>query len=84
MMIRLFFLVASIPLLSAWGEREPDWPYTGPTPDAPIAVPAARYEPIVSGTKSYRPVEPLPWGDINRRVAPGKSSSDAPEMHQGH
>jgi hypothetical protein len=40
-------------------------------PDDPAArVPDARYEPITSGTKSYRPVEPLPWPDVNRRVAP--------------
>lgn len=40
-------------------------------PDDPGApVPANRYAPIFSGTKSYRPVQPLPWGDVNRRVAP--------------
>jgi hypothetical protein len=37
-------------------------------PTAP--VPASGYRSITSGTKSYRPVEPLPWGDVNRRVAP--------------
>jgi hypothetical protein len=37
-------------------------------PQAPS--PAAPYRSILSGTKSYRPVEPLPWGDVNRRVAP--------------
>src|SRR5262245_428876 len=39
------------------------------SPDDPGAgVPADRYRPVFSGTKSYRPVEPLPWGDANRRV----------------
>ena len=42
------------------------------------SVPPARYSPIVSGTKSYRPVEPLPWGDVNRRVMPPGAS--APEQ----
>jgi hypothetical protein len=37
-------------------------------PTAP--VPANRYSSIMSGTKSYRPVEPLPWGDVIRRVIP--------------
>lgn len=40
-------------------------------PDDPEApVPPAQYRSVISGTKSYRPVEPLPWGDVNRRVAP--------------
>lgn len=37
-------------------------------PDA--GVPPARYSPVISGTKTFRPVEPLPWGDVNRRVMP--------------
>ena len=37
-------------------------------PDAP--TPPARYSPVLSGAQSYRPVEPLPWGDVNRRVTP--------------
>jgi hypothetical protein len=52
-------------------------------PDDPGArVPANRYAPIMSGTRSYRPVEPLPWGDVNRRVAPKEqkpSSGSAPK-----
>jgi hypothetical protein len=38
--------------------------------DPAAAVPPVRYESITAGTKSYRPVEPLPWPDVNRRVAP--------------
>lgn len=49
-------------------------------PDA--GVPPARYSPIISGTKSYRPVEPLPWGDVNRRVMP-KDAQPSPEPGQG-
>jgi len=52
-------------------------------PDEPVPVPDARYAPVDAGTKSYRPVEPLPWGGVNQRVAPGKSPSDIPEKHEG-
>jgi hypothetical protein len=41
------------------------------SPDDPSAsTPPTRYGPVTSGSKSYRPVEPLPWGDVNRRVTP--------------
>jgi hypothetical protein len=41
------------------------------SPDDPGApAPSAGYRPVTSGTKTYRPVEPLPWGNVNRRVAP--------------
>jgi len=48
------------------------------TPDDPDApAPPARYSPVTSGTKTYRPVEPLPWGDINRRVTPQPKQAPA-------
>jgi hypothetical protein len=25
---------------------------------------------VMTGTKAFRPVEPMPWGEVNRRVAP--------------
>jgi len=39
-------------------------------PDEPVLVPAQTYRSIATGIKSYRPVEPRPWGEINRQVAP--------------
>ena len=64
-------VLASIPLAPA-AARGPD------DPDA--AVPPARYSPVLSGSQSYRPVGPLPWGDVNRRVtprpAPGQGKAD--------
>lgn len=45
-------------------------------PDEP--VPPAGYRPVVSGTKSFRPVEPMPWGDVNRRVMPPDAKSPSP------
>jgi len=48
------------------------------SPDDPGApASSARYRPVTSGTRTYRPVEPLPWGDVNRRVAP--QPQQAPE-----
>ena len=86
MRVRLLFLLAILPLLSGWGDRVPGWPLFGAMPDEPTAVPKARYVPLGTGTKSYRPVEPMPWGDLNRRVAPreGKPPADTPEKHEGH
>ena len=47
------------------------------SPDDPRApVKANRYSPVTSGTKSYRPVEPLPWGEVNKRVAPKQAPQD--------
>jgi hypothetical protein len=40
----------------------------GSPDDAEARVLVDRYRSVFSGTKSYRPVEPLPWADVNRRV----------------
>lgn len=40
-------------------------------PNAP--VPVVRYVPVMTGTVDYRPVDPRPWGEMNKRVAPGGS-----------
>ncbi len=57
-------------LLGGWGDRDLEWPYAGPMPDQPVAIPYAHYGSVMSGTRSFRPVEPLPWGGVNRSVAP--------------
>lgn len=41
-------------------------------------VPPAGYRSVVSGTKSFRPVEPMPWGDVNRRVMPPDAKVPSP------
>lgn len=56
---------AQVPTL---GDRDPSDP-TQP-------VPATTYEPVTSGLESFRPVDPLPWGDENEKVAP-KPKADA-------
>ncbi len=62
-------------LLTGWGDRDLDWPYAGPMPDQPLAVPPQHYDSVMSGTRSFRPVEPLPWGGVNRDVTPQKPSA---------
>ena len=42
-------------------------------------VPPARYSSVLSGSQSFRPVEPLPWGDVNRRVMPPEALKSTPE-----
>lgn len=55
-------------LLLGWMSLSPAAAHDPANPDS--TVPPARYSPVLSGTQSYRPVEPLPWGDVNRRVMP--------------
>lgn len=44
---------------------------TGPDPADPgVPVRPPAYRPVLSGTVDHRPVEPKPWADVNRRVAP--------------
>jgi hypothetical protein len=43
--------------------------------DPGARVPLTPYAPVISGTRSYRPVEPMPWGDVNRRVTPPDARS---------
>ena len=69
MKAKLWIVLAASPLLGGWG-YDLKWPHAGPAPDDPARGGPSNYRSITAGTKSYRPVEPLPWGDINRRVAP--------------
>jgi len=70
MRLRLWIIIAASPLLAGWGGPDLEWPHAGPVPDHPASGGPSNYRSITAGTKSYRPVEPLPWGDVNRRVAP--------------
>lgn len=65
--------------LGGWGHRSIELPYAGPVPDEPLEASPPVTGSILSGTKSFRPVEPLPWGDVNRRVAPSGGGSPSPE-----
>jgi len=68
-----WLLLTSVPAASALA-RDPA------NPEA--SVPPAQYSPVISGTKTFRPVEPLPWGDVNRRVMP-KDAQPSPAPGQG-
>lgn len=59
---------------------ELQWPHSGPMPDDPVKIRPHRYESIGAGNKSYRPIEPMPWGDVNTRVAPPGSLPGAPPV----
>ena len=44
---------------------------TGPSPtDASVRVPALAYQPVTGGVKTFRPVEPKGWEELNRQVTP--------------
>ena len=63
MPIRLLAVLQTLALMA--------FPAHSASPDDPaVRVPSARYRSVISDAKSFRPVEPLPWGDVNRRVAP--------------
>ena len=79
---RTIILAALSVLLTGWGSSTPEWPHSGPMPDEPVEVPSSGYRSIGAGFKSYRPVEPLPWGDTNRRVAPPDTAPVEPQQQQ--
>lgn len=82
MLQRTIILAALSVLLTGWGSSAPEWPHSGPMPDEPVEVPSSGYRSIGAGFKSYRPVEPLPWGDTNRRVAPPDTAPVEPQQQQ--
>lgn len=80
MLTRLLIAVIALLGLTAWRDTEPEWPFAGPMPDEPGHSSRYSYEAIYKGTRSYRPVDPMPWGDVNRRVAPpGALPPDTPD-----
>ena len=50
------------PLPDPYGERDP----ADPNEEAVTSG----YRPVIRDIGSYRPVDPLPWGDVNERVTP--------------
>ena len=76
-MIRIFIAGMLLATLTGWGSRDEElaWPHSGPMPDNPVKVKPLQYKSIGQGNQSYRPIEPLPWGDVNKRVMPKGSGS---------
>ncbi len=71
---RLTAILLGAALLAGFGEAPAEWPVSGMMPDEAVEVPALVYRSVTDGTESYRPVAPLPWGDVNRRVTPASSA----------
>jgi len=79
-------LLLAIGVVLLFGGRQvhaSEWPHAGPMPDDPVKVKPLRYVPIGNGNKSYRPIDPMPWGDVNTRVAPPGSLPGAPPPKKG-
>ena len=70
MPLRLLIAVIAVFALTAWRDSAPEWPAAGPMPDEPGHASRFTYDPVDKGNRRYRPVDPMPWGDVNRRVAP--------------
>jgi len=55
------------------GDRDPS--------DAGERVPRATYKSVTAASKTYRPVEPLPWDELNRRVTPRSKQDPVPKKN---
>jgi hypothetical protein len=56
---------AELPTLSGGDPSQP-W-QTAPRPG---------YRPVTGDLRSFRPVEPVPWGAVNQRVAPKSTTGE--------
>jgi hypothetical protein len=63
-------VLAGAVLLAGLDDAPRGWPLSGASPDKAVEVPRLGYRAVTEGTRSYRPVAPLPWADVNHRVAP--------------
>lgn len=92
-MVRLVIVVLSATLPGGWAaaaqahdfwrHRSLIYPYVDRDPANPGLTGTALPDPKVTrGLMSYRPVEPMPWGDVNKNIAP-QPGAKAP-MHEGH
>ena len=68
-----FYLDACSCLPRTIGARDPS--------DSREPVPPAAYEPVTAGIRTYRPVEPLPWEELNKRIMPKSEGAPEPEKH---
>lgn len=80
--LHAFMLLAMLPAQAqAFGwHRHDDLPQVfGPRDpsDPGERVPRTTYQSVTAATKSFRPVAPLPWEEMNRRVMP-RPKADPP------
>lgn len=59
------------PLPRVIGERDPS--------DPRARVPRGGYQSVTAASKTFRPVAPLPWDELNRRVTP-RPKQEAPAI----
>ncbi|CEJ88109.1 hypothetical protein HYPGJ_31600 [Hyphomicrobium sp. GJ21] len=78
MPVRWLAIAVLVPVIAGWGSEPPPWPVSGPMPDQPVATGHQVYVPVGAGAKNFEPVEPMPWGDVNQRVAPRQPGGAAP------
>jgi hypothetical protein len=70
--MKIFCLAVVGALLSACSVSPSPNIVAGPSPSNPASpVKPVRYTPVTAGTVDFRPVEPKPWSEQNRKVAPG-------------
>lgn len=61
-----------LPLALSACTAMPPFGITGDDPLNPDTfIRSVAHSPVTSGHVSRRPVEPAPWGEVNRQVAPG-------------
>lgn len=78
--ISAFLGLAALPAVAhdrMMDHRDPlAYPYSDRDPSDPgLGSSSVRYSSVTGDARSYRPVEPLPWGDINKRVTQPESSA---------
>ena len=81
--LQLAIRLLAVFTLTGWGwphNGDAEWPQAGPMPDDSVKIRPYRYESITKGLQSYRPIAPMPWGDVNRRVAPSGALQPAPQI----
>lgn len=66
-----------------WWHHALSYPYAERDPSSPWAgASTVRYRSVTREIQSYRPVEPLPWGDVNRGVTPVPKPPPKPEQEK--
>jgi len=69
--MKSFLLIATAVMLAACTASAPPEIVAGTDPSSPSArAKPVKYAPVTAGTVVYRPVEPKPWLEQNKQVAP--------------
>lgn len=83
--LHAFMLLAMLPTAQAqafgWHSQDDLPQVIGPRDpsDARERVPRTSYQSVTAATKSFRPVAPLSWEEMNRRVMPRPKADSPPK-----